>query len=216
MPRPERTVASRQPSAAAAPSAPEEIVDGRRKRGADNRERISRAFMSLIAEGVVTPTAEDVARRAGVGLRSVFRHFSDMEALYREMAAHSQLLAADMSVPVEDDGDWAAQLNRIIDWRASIFEEMMPYQVATQVHQHESPYLRAHQAMFTELQRSALLNSLPRELLREKSVLEAVNMALSIDTWMLLRREQGLNRAAAKRVVALTCRALLDISAAGR
>src|SRR5213076_1131404 len=74
-----------------------EVVDGRRKRGEDNRNRISQAFLSLVAEGVVAPTAEDVAHRAGVGLRSVFRHFTDMEALYREMAAHSQRLVREMT-----------------------------------------------------------------------------------------------------------------------
>jgi AcrR family transcriptional regulator len=205
-----RPAASRPSAAPAVPV--EDILDGRRRRGADNRNRISEAFLALIAEGVITPTADDVARRAGVGLRSVFRHFSDMEALYREMAAHSQRLAGDMSVPMEEGGDWQEQLDRIIDARASVYEEMMPYQVAAQVHQHESPFLRAHQTLFIEQQRSALLRSLPRELLREKAVLEAVNMALSMDTWTLLRREQGLNRAAAKRVIALTCRALLDAS----
>ena len=85
----------------------------------------------------------------------------------------------------------------------------MPFHIAAQVHQHESAFLRAHQETFADLQRSTLLNALPRDLLRDKSTLEAVNLALSFDTWMRLRREQRLNRAAAKRVVALTCSALL-------
>jgi AcrR family transcriptional regulator len=185
------------------------MVDGRHKRREDNRNRISQAFISLVAEGVVTPTAEDVAHRAGVGLRSVFRHFTDMETLYREMASHSQRLAREMAEQPRRDQGWESMLDEIIDGRAAVYEQIMPFQIAAQVHQHESAFLRAHQVTFADLQRTTLLSALPKELLRDKSTLEAVNLALSFDTWMRLRREQRLNRAAAKRVVALTCTALL-------
>jgi AcrR family transcriptional regulator len=188
---------------------PPEIVDGRRKRGEDNRNRISQAFLSLVVEGVVTPTAEDVAHRAGVGLRSVFRHFSDMEMLYREMIAHAQRLTRELTEPPRQDQHWQSVLDEMIEGRATVYEQIMPFQIAAQVHQHESAFLRAYQEHFADLQRTALLNALPKELLRDKSTLEAVNLALSFETWMRLRREQRLNRAAAKRVVALTCSALL-------
>ena len=36
----------------------------------------------LIDEGVLTPTAQQVAKRANVGIRSVFRHFDDMDSIF--------------------------------------------------------------------------------------------------------------------------------------
>ena len=61
-------------------------VDGRRVRGADNRKRIVDALLKLVEGGAVSPSAEQVAGEAGVGLRTVFRHFSDMDSLYREIS----------------------------------------------------------------------------------------------------------------------------------
>ncbi|MFX8786073.1 hypothetical protein ABTM90_19835, partial [Acinetobacter baumannii] len=52
-----------------------EIIDGRRQRGQNNRARIVKAVLELTREGTFTPSAEQVARRADVSLRTVFRHF---------------------------------------------------------------------------------------------------------------------------------------------
>ena len=40
-------------------------------------------MLELVNEGNLIPTAQQVSDRAGVGIRSVFRHFSDMESLYQ-------------------------------------------------------------------------------------------------------------------------------------
>src|SRR5665213_2368302 len=63
-----------------------EESDGRRRRSQDSRARIVAAMLDLIHGGEVAPGAEQVAERAQVGLRTVFRHFKDMDSLYREMS----------------------------------------------------------------------------------------------------------------------------------
>ncbi len=60
--------------------------DGRRRRGLDNRGRIIAAMLEIIRRGE-TASAEQVAAQADVGLRTVFRHFQDMDSLYRESKA---------------------------------------------------------------------------------------------------------------------------------
>ena len=52
-------------------------------RGQRNRDAVVQSFLDLIAEGDLSPTAQKVAERAGVSLRSVFHHFEDMEQLSR-------------------------------------------------------------------------------------------------------------------------------------
>ncbi len=59
--------------------------DGRVLRSERSRESIVEALFELIGEGVLRPTAQQVAERAGVGLRTVFRHFSDMDTLFAEL-----------------------------------------------------------------------------------------------------------------------------------
>ena len=70
-------------SAAALPhSGTDSSVDGRRLRSVRSRGAIVNGLFELIGEGNLTPTTHQVAERANVGIRSVFRHFEDMEALY--------------------------------------------------------------------------------------------------------------------------------------
>ena len=66
---------------------PSEASDGRVRRGERSRDAIVQALFELIGAGATTPTAQQVAQRAGVGLRSVFRHFRDMESLFAEVDA---------------------------------------------------------------------------------------------------------------------------------
>ena len=60
--------------------------DGRINRSVVTRKKIVTALTALVYEGHLTPTAEQVAQRAEVGLRTVFRHFDDMDSLYREIS----------------------------------------------------------------------------------------------------------------------------------
>ncbi|MBV5268573.1 MAG: TetR/AcrR family transcriptional regulator, partial [Burkholderiaceae bacterium] len=61
--------------------------DGRFNRSVVTRKKIVSALTSLVYEGYLSPTAEQVAQRADVGLRTVFRHFDDLNSLYSEIGA---------------------------------------------------------------------------------------------------------------------------------
>ena len=56
--------------------------DGRALRSERSRQVIIDAMLELVGEGNLVPTAQQVAERAEVGIRTVFRHFSEMESLY--------------------------------------------------------------------------------------------------------------------------------------
>lgn len=60
-------------------------TDGRVQRSERSREAILNALEELVNEGVLMPTAQEVSARAEVGIRSVFRHFADMNCLYTQM-----------------------------------------------------------------------------------------------------------------------------------
>ena len=55
--------------------------DGRLLRSERSRQLIITAIIELIDEGHLIPTAQQVAHRADVGIRSVFRHFDDMDSI---------------------------------------------------------------------------------------------------------------------------------------
>ena len=54
-------------------------ADGRRQRSQRSREKILRAYWELMLAGDMSPSAAAIAEHAGVGLRSVFRHFEDLD-----------------------------------------------------------------------------------------------------------------------------------------
>ena len=64
--------------------------DGRVRRSQRSGQAIVEALMALIGDGIIEPTAQQVAGRANVGIRTVFRRFSDMESLFAELDARLQ------------------------------------------------------------------------------------------------------------------------------
>ena len=59
-----------------------EVVDGRRARSERSKQAIIDAALALMEEGNLIPTAQQISDRAGVGIRSFFRHFEDMDTLF--------------------------------------------------------------------------------------------------------------------------------------
>jgi AcrR family transcriptional regulator len=186
-----------------------ETSDGRIVRGRNNRRRIVAAMLELVRAGSISPSAEEVAERAGVGLRTVFRHFDDMDSLYREMAeAMRNELQPIVAAPF-GSRDWKGSLGEMVDRRARLFERAMPFKNAADVHRHRSVFLRKDYDTMRSAERSALEAALPATLKNDKRFFEALDQALSFSTWQHLRRDQNLSQAQARQTVEYTMRALV-------
>lgn len=186
----------------------EAATDGRIRRGAENRRRIRDAFIELVRGGEPSPTAEAVAEKAGVGLRSVFRHFEDMETLYREIAEAIEAEVAPIwSVPFAAT-TWQGRLSEMIDRRIKVFERIAPFRIASLAHRAGSGFLDARQARFAAEQRTMLEAVLPAHLRKDAATLNALDLVFSVDAWLRLRREQKLGLAAARAAVARAVSAL--------
>ena len=62
----------------------DETVDGRRARRERGRIAVSDAVIDLVVEGNADPTSEQVAKRAGVSVASLFRYFETLKELRQE------------------------------------------------------------------------------------------------------------------------------------
>jgi AcrR family transcriptional regulator len=190
-------------------TAKSETVDGRIVRRHNNRRRIVAAMFELVRAGAISPGAEEVAVRAGVGLRTVFRHFDDMDSLYREMAeAMRNELQPIVAAPFSSR-DWKGRLDEIVDRRSRLFERAMPFKNAADVHRHRSVFLRKDYETMRSAERAALEAALPAALKNEKGFLEALDQALSFSTWQHLRRDQKLTQEQARQTVEFAVRALV-------
>lgn len=176
-------------------------ADGRRRRSQDSKRRIVEAMIELVREGDLSPSAEAVATRAGVGRRTVFRLFSDMEGIFREI----HLIMRDKVEPVRNiplAGDsWEARLHALVERRVLFFEEIMWVSAAAIIHRHQSPVLQAEHAMIQSELRGIMLAVLPPELANDRPLREALDAVMSIDMWRRLRLEQRLDASAATQLV---------------
>jgi AcrR family transcriptional regulator len=184
-------------------------TDGRLQRSEASRERIVKAMLELVGEGDVSPSAESVAVRAKVGLRTVFRHFENMESLYREINARIVSEVRPIAETPFRSADWKKQLDELIDRRVRIFERIMPFKAAGEVHRHHSEFLAAQAAEFTREQRNVLVRLLPREQRADAILVESLDLVFSFEAWRRLRKDQKLSPARARQVLEHLVRALL-------
>jgi len=69
-------------------------VDGRTARRDRNREAVLDAVLELFSEGNLAPSPDDVAQRAGISLRSVYRYVADSDGLIRDaIERHTERIA---------------------------------------------------------------------------------------------------------------------------
>lgn len=176
-------------------------LDGRRERSADSRRRILGAMVDLIDSGLPSPTAEAVAAKAGVSLRTVFRHFEEMENLHLEIAA----LVFERVRPILDRPfevrTWPDILHEAVARRAEFFEAISPFKTAIDVHRHRSRAIAAQHRRITSMSRDLLATSLPPAIVADKETFELLTLLLSVETWQRLREQQGMSVAEASAAV---------------
>jgi AcrR family transcriptional regulator len=183
--------------------------DGRRRRGQDNRARIVAAMLEIIHAGELSPSAEQVAERADVGLRTVFRHFKDMDSLYSEM---SEVIEVEMrsiaGQPFKTD-DPRERVIELVDRRATVFEKIGPFKRASDALRHRSRFLDTDNDRLVGALREILQREAPPEVAGDPLRFEALDLLLSWESWARLRREQGLGPDRAREVLQSAVRTLL-------
>lgn len=189
---------------------PQAAIDGRRLRSETSRLRIVEAMIALVSESPTMPPADAVATRAGVGLRTVFRLFEDMDGLYRGMqAVMTERLGGLLEAPIEAS-DWRQAVDILIDRRAEAFEILLPLQIAADGPRMRSAALREGRARLVQGQRDALLAVLPAEVRADAELVDALELALSFEAWRRLRTDQRADIAAARAVMRRLAHVLLD------
>ncbi len=182
-------------------SSAKENPDGRRRRADTSRQRIVDAMMELMKAGEIAPSAETIALKAGVGRRTVFRLFSDMETVYAEIQ-HAMLARVEplFCAPLEGRR-WRDRLDALIERRATVFEEILPFKTAADAQRHRSPFLQKDHALLAAMTRRTLAEVLPKKMAPGTRAFEALDAALSMEMWQRLRHDQALAPKAALAVM---------------
>jgi AcrR family transcriptional regulator len=169
--------------------------DGRLRRSQRSGQAIVDALMELVGEGIVEPTAEQVATRAKVGIRTVFRRYADVESLFAEMDARVQARAVPLLFGGEPTGTITQRARALVRQRVAFFERIAPYKRAGNAKRARSPFLRGRHARLVRELRRGLERWLPEVRRAPPAVADALDLATSFEAWDRLRTEQGLSRA---------------------
>jgi AcrR family transcriptional regulator len=187
------------------------LADGRRERSRSSRSKIIAAMLDLVGNGDVAPSAARVAEVAGVGLRSVFRHFDDMDELYREMGDVIEARVMPIILQAPSGATWKEKLFDIANRRAQVFETILPYRISANLKRFQSPYLMQDYRRMLRLEGETVEAHLPPAVKDDVAAARGLNVILSFQTWRLLRHDQELPVDDAKAVV----RRLLNDAMAG-
>ena len=198
-------------------SVPTAPVDGRTARGLRTRRAVVDALLALQEEGDLEPTAQRVAARAGVALRTVFGHFSDMETLWAQ--AGEQELAKITALADVPSGDLPREqrIDRFCASRARVLEALLPVMRAARLREHTSAALRRNRELFTaagdaEVSAVFRVELAPLDPHERTVLLTALHVAAGGPTWELLRHDRSLPVVQAAALVRRTVRRLVPPS----
>ncbi len=166
--------------------------DGRKARSNASRKKIVKAFLHLIGEGKINPSAEEVAKMSGVGLRTVFRRFNEMELLYRELVPEIERIFEALTFEPLKAKNWQDQLNEALIRKRYIYEQTMLYRIAIVYYSHHSSFLRGRLKKWLQVEENIHKNILPFDYAENKVLFDSLQSATSSDTWTLLRTMQNL------------------------
>jgi TetR/AcrR family transcriptional regulator, regulator of autoinduction and epiphytic fitness len=184
--------------------------DGRTVRAERTRQSLVDALLGLLDAGERSPTAAQIARRAGVSERSLFQHFPDREALFEAVARQQYervmptLRPIDASLPLEE------RIDQFTRQRARLYEMIGGVRRAALLIEHESPSVAgwltaARRAKAADVERvfRRELEAIPGD---EREPLRAALIAICAwpawDSWRTHQR-LGVNRARAAMAAAI-------------
>lgn len=192
----------------------DEERDGRRLRKARHQEAVVDAMLELLAEGHLRPSAREIADRAGVSLRSVFRHFADLDALFSAAVRRRMQRVAASYEFASPAGSLDDRIRAVVRYRVSLYEEIAPVRrAATLEAPFREPVQRALDLSHRTL-RHQLVTTFDPELLNRPAkdrrvLLEALDVICGWSTWDTLRTTQSLTALEAEPVLEQMLFALL-------
>jgi AcrR family transcriptional regulator len=190
--------------------------DGRRLRRQRNRDAVVDALAELYRDGNFRPSSTEIAERAGLSPRSLFRYFDDVDDLCRAAVERLQEKALPLvGIDAVPDDRLHRKIEALVAGRLRLFRTVA---AAATVSRLEAPF---HPALTQGLRRSrAVLRDQLRTLFapelasmdeeRAARVLAALDVLCSFESFALLRHDQGLGMPAVRATLASAVAALLS------
>jgi AcrR family transcriptional regulator len=173
------------------------------------------ALLDLADEGELAPTAQAIATRAKVALRSIRQHFPTREELFVAAAEeHARRVAQTKPVELPAATSTSERVSRFVATRARQLEGSSALRRAAALVELKSPTVRQSMRSLGKMRRREVESVFQAELgAMEKSEREAAVDALDVatngKTWDTLRHDMSLSQTAASNVLKLLVSSVL-------
>jgi len=188
--------------------------DGRIVRGLRTRQSLIQATLDLIQAGDVEPTSAAIATIAGVSSRALFQHFTSLAELYAAAFDLAVSRAFDRTRPVDSDAPLASRIELLVSDRSELFEEWLPVWHFAERVRSVAPAVGLGVQHLRKLLRERLAAWFATELVNLSQgsrdlVLDSLDVAFGLDSWMNMREELRLSPLHASRTWRFTAEALV-------
>jgi AcrR family transcriptional regulator len=185
----------------------EQSIDGRSARRERNRREIVDALLDLIRSGVIDASAAEVATKAGLSERSLFRYFDDVNDLYSEVCA-AQYARIERHARIDDfaHGSTTQKVSTFVDQRIALHKAIGRVGVAARAHAHRNPVIAKQLREARTLLRRQIaghfdseLKSLPAD--QRRAAISMIDLTTSYESIEMLRTEHQMDYAAVRQTL---------------
>ena len=188
--------------------------DGRIIRGLRTRQSLIQATLDLIQAGDVEPTSAAIATIAGVSSRALFQHFTNLADLYAAAFDLAVSRAFDRIRPVDSEASLTSRIDLLVSDRSELFEEWLPVWHFAERVRSVAPAVGLGVTQLRKLLRERLAAWFSLELSNlapaaRDLVLDSLDVAFGLDSWMNMREQLRLSPVHASRTWRFTAEALV-------
>jgi len=176
-------------------------IDGRQQRSERSRQQIIDAMRKLVEAGVYIPTAQQVADEAEINIRTVFRHFSDMDQLYYEIDRIQRPSYNRHFVGQDFTGTLEQRIRLVVEARISCYVETYAMEKATHALLWRSKFIAETYQEGQNRLRLNLVKMLPELKKTKAEIRETVDAVTSFEFFERLQMHQGLSEKACKKLI---------------
>ncbi|MGH1370406.1 MAG: TetR/AcrR family transcriptional regulator [Cellvibrionaceae bacterium] len=169
-------------------------VDGRALRRQKSKQALIAAAARLVLDLGSFPTAQQVADEAGVTIRTLFRHFPEMDVLYREVHLVTIASFAKTYNSARRDGTLEERLRSVLLTFSAAYKKQQNLILVTKALMLQSEFLRTNYKKLQKALVPKLLESIPELDRLSRDDKEMVVGLLSFEFWNRLVNVQGLSQ----------------------
>jgi len=190
---------------------PASDVDGRRLRREQNRQAVVEALIELYREGRFDPSAAEIAERAGLSPRSLFRYFEDSDDLTRAaIEEHHRVAGPLVGVDAEPADPLERRIAALVEARLRLWTTVEASARLVRMRAPERALLAEELRRNRRMFRRQIADLFAAELDGRPAALAAVDVLCSFESVDLLLHDQRLTRRRAARTLTDALRALLE------